>query len=127
MDPNDETYQVKELLSGGFKFPDSPQNNKLLHLKDVHKWLFKTRQVFRRYSNFYMMLYATVAYIDTSQELQPRRLRENKVKKEQYRAKAELVSGDEEEDPPESEDEDSDKASNANVPEGLKTEPESLG
>ena len=51
---SDEQYQVKELLSGTFKFPDAPSSNKLVHLKDVHKWLFKIRQSFRKYANFYM-------------------------------------------------------------------------
>ena len=38
---DDEAYQIKEILSGQFKFPDSPQNNKLMYLKDVHKWILK--------------------------------------------------------------------------------------
>ena len=37
MAQSDEAYQVKELLSGAFKFPDAPSSNKLMHLKDVHK------------------------------------------------------------------------------------------
>ena len=81
MSQSDEAYQIKELVSGGFKFPDSPQNNKLMHLKDVHKWLLKIRHTFRRYSDFYMFLYATAGYIDTNVELQPRKLRERQVKK----------------------------------------------
>jgi len=103
MAQNDEAYQVKELLSGQFKFPDSPQNNKLMHLKDVHKWLLKIRHTFRRYSDFYMFLYATAGYIDTNVELQPRSLRENKVKKESAkgehgRVKTEKLSGSDGED-----------------------------
>ena len=82
MSQSDESYQIKELVSGAFKFPDSPQNNKLMHLKDVHKWVFKIRHTFRRYSDFYMFLYATAGYIDTNVELQPRKLRESQVKKE---------------------------------------------
>ena len=55
MAQSDEIYQVKELLSGTFKFPDAPNSNKLMHLKDVHKWLFKIRQSFRKYANFYSL------------------------------------------------------------------------
>ena len=126
---SDETYQIKELLSGGgFKFPDSPQNNKLMHLKDVHKWLLKIRHLFRHYSNFYMFLYATVAYIDTRVELQPRKRKETKVKDERDRVKAELLSEDDDEDElPEGKYEDSIKVSNSSVPEGLKTELRDFG
>ena len=53
-----------------------------MHLKDVHKWLLKIRHTFRKYSDFYMFLYATAGYIDTNVELQPRKLRERQVKKE---------------------------------------------
>ena len=122
MAQSDETYQVKELLSGTFKFPDAPTSNKLMHLKDVHKWLFKIRQSFRKYANFYMFLYATVAYIDTSMELQPRKLK-TKVKKEPNLVKKEVPSEDDSDGKYSTdEDEGSGKVSNVNVPEGLKTE-----
>ena len=91
MAQSDEIYQVKELLSGTFRFPDAPNSNKLMHLKDVHKWLFKIRQSFRNYANFYMFLYATVAYIDTSMELQPRKLKA-KVKREPDLVKKEVLN-----------------------------------
>ena len=82
MSQSDEAYQIKDLLSGTFKFPDSPQSNKLMHLKDVHKWLLKIRHTFRKYADFYMFLYATAGYIDTNLELKPRRLNNDKIKKE---------------------------------------------
>ena len=129
MAQSEETaYQVKEILSGQFKFPDSPQNNKLMHLKDVHKWLLKIRHTFRRYSDFYMFLYATAGYIDTNVELQPRTLREDKVKKEsakkeRVRAKTEKQSGSEDEDSPEEKYEDGGDA----LPEGLKQELHEFG
>ena len=132
MSQSDESFQIKELLSGGFKFPDSPQNNKLMHLKDVHKWLLKIRHTFRRYSDFYMFLYATVGYIDTNVELQPRKLHESqvkkeKVKKEQDRMKIESESGsDDDEESPEEKDGDKHKASNA-VPDGLQRELREFG
>ena len=125
---DDEAYQVKELLSGQFKFPDSPQNNKLMYLKDVHKWLLKIRHTFRRYSNFYMFLYATAGYIDTNVELQPRNLREDKVKKESIkkerdRVKIELSESEEDEEPPERKDEVGGDA----LPEGLRQELHDFG
>jgi hypothetical protein len=133
MAQSDETYQIKELVSGGFKFPDSPQNNKLLHLKDVHKWLLKIRHTFRRYSDFYMFLYATAGYIDTNVELQPRKLHESQVKKEQvkkerHRVKVEVGSeSDDDDESPEEEDEDSVKANNTDVPAGLRRELQEFG
>ena len=118
---SDEQYQVKELLSGTFKFPDAPTSNKLMHLKDVHKWLFKIRQSFHKYANFYMFLYATTAYIDTSMELQPRKLKKTRMKKEPNPVKKEVLSGDDEdEESSVEEDEDDDRVSNTSVPEGLK-------
>ena len=127
MAQSDEIYQVKELLSGTFKFPDAPNSNKLMHLKDVHKWLFKIRQSFRDYANFYMFLYATVAYIDTSMELQPRKIRA-KVKREPNLVKREALS-EEDSDANQSaaEDEEAYKVSNTNVPEGLKVELKRFG
>jgi len=129
MAQSDEAYQIKELLSGQFKFPDSPQNNKLLYLKDVHKWLLKIRHTFRRYSNFYMFLYASAGYIDTSVELQPRNLRGDKVKKESIkkecgRVKVEELSGSEEDEkPPEGKDE----VGGVVLPEGLQDELDDFG
>ena len=129
MAQDDETYQIKELLSGGFKFPDSPQNNKLTQLKDVHKWLLKIRHTFRRYANFYMFLYATAGYIDTTMELKPRRLQKDKVKKElvkKERHRAKVLSGSEEtESSPEEEDEDEEK--HAGLPKALQQELSDFG
>ena len=129
MAQDDETYQIKELLSGGFKFPDSPQNNKLTQLKDVHKWLLKIRHTFRRYANFYMFLYATAGYIDTTMELKPRRLQKDKVKKEivkKERHRAKMLSGSEEtESSPEEEDEDEEK--HAGLPKALQQELSDFG
>ena len=127
MSQSDETYQVKELLTGAFKFPDAPTSNKLMHLKDVHKWLFKIRQSFRKYANFYMFLYATVAYIDTSMELQPRKPK-TKVKREPNFVKKEKLSDDDGEVKHSTdEDDETGKVSNSNVPEGLKAELDRFG
>ena len=125
MSQSDESYQIKELVSGTFKFPDSPQNNKLMHLKDVHKWVLKIRHTFRRYSDFYMFLYATAGYIDTNVELQPRKLRESQVKRERNHAKPEPLS-DGEESPDEKHDGEGEE-NDADVPEGLKRELREFG
>ena len=127
MSQSDEQYQVKELLSGNFKFPDAPSSNKLMHLKDVHKWLFKIRQSFSKYANFYMFLYATTGYIDTSMELQPRKLK-TKVKREKNLVKEEVLSGDDKDHKyPTDEDDEASTVSNVNVPEGLKAELDRFG
>ena len=80
-----------------------------------------------------MFLYATAGYIDTNVELQPRKLHESQVKKEQvkkerHRVKTEVVSGsDEDDESPKGKNDDSDKANNPDVPAGLRRELQEFG
>jgi hypothetical protein len=91
---SEEAYQIQELSSGTFKFPEPAANNKLTHIKGVNKWLLQIRRVFQKYNDFYMFLYATVAYIDNSVELRPKSTR---IKTELYPTQIEVLSDSEDE------------------------------
>ena len=58
----DEHVLLRELAN--YKFVDPPTSNKLLSLRDIHQWLKRIRETFKRFPGVEQIIYSTVAATD---------------------------------------------------------------
>ena len=58
----DEHVLLRELAN--YKFVDPPTSNKLLSLRDIHPWLKRIRETFKRFPGVEQIIYSTVAATD---------------------------------------------------------------
>ena len=64
----DEHVLLRELAN--YKFLDPPSSNKLTHLRDLHPWLGRIRETFKRFPGVEQIIYSTVAATDEKFKLQ---------------------------------------------------------
>jgi hypothetical protein len=76
----DEHVLLRELAN--YKFLDPPSSNKLTHLRDLHPWLGRIRETFKRFPGVEQIIYSTVAATDAKIELQAKAYPETPVKSE---------------------------------------------
>ena len=76
----DEHVLLRELAN--YKFLDPPSSNKLTHLRDLHPWLGRIRETFKRFPGVEQIIYSTVAATDAKINLKPKAYPEMAVKRE---------------------------------------------
>ena len=76
----DEHVLLRELAN--YKFLDPPSSNKLTHLRDLHPWLGRIRETFKRFPGVEQIIYSTVAATDEKFKLQAKAYPETPVKLE---------------------------------------------
>ena len=69
---------LRELAN--YKFLDPPSSNKLTHLRDLHPWLGRIRETFKRFPGVEQIIYSTVAATDEKFKLQAKAYPETPVK-----------------------------------------------